>query len=139
MTEPTISELVNAQPERIRAYIHALEANADPAGTVQENTLMRDLLAQANAHIAGLNQQLGVAKRELESADQRANATQLKGMRLALAGDRLRELVMEGVPSERECSCHISPPCGDCVDYGGQREAADEWDEAVKPFNGDAS
>ena len=25
-------------------------------------------------------------------------------------------------PPERNCSCHISPPCNDCVDYAGLRE-----------------
>jgi hypothetical protein len=26
-------------------------------------------------------------------------------------------------PPEANCSCHISPPCGDCVNYSGAREA----------------
>jgi hypothetical protein len=28
-----------------------------------------------------------------------------------------------GEPPDRNCSCHISPPCHDCVEYGGWREA----------------
>lgn len=27
------------------------------------------------------------------------------------------------MPPDRNCSCHISPPCNDCVDYAGLREA----------------
>lgn len=26
---------------------------------------------------------------------------------------------------ERHCNCHISPPCNDCVEYGGLREIVD--------------
>lgn len=35
------------------------------------------------------------------------------------------ELLLENVeePPERNCSCHISPPCSDCVDHSGLREA----------------
>lgn len=30
---------------------------------------------------------------------------------------------MTGEPPDRNCSCHISPPCNDCVDYSGWRDA----------------
>lgn len=33
---------------------------------------------------------------------------------------------------ERDCSCHISPPCNDCVEYGGRREAIAFAKEAIK-------
>lgn len=32
------------------------------------------------------------------------------------------EFLMERCP-EPNCSCHISPPCNDCVDHSGEREA----------------
>ena len=32
-------------------------------------------------------------------------------------------LNMTGEPPDRNCSCHISPPCNDCVDYSGWRDA----------------
>jgi hypothetical protein len=36
----------------------------------------------------------------------------------------LIELVeMSEEPPERNCSCHINPPCRDCVNYSGIREA----------------
>lgn len=35
-------------------------------------------------------------------------------------------------PPERNCSCHISPPCNDCVEYGGLREAITFAEEAIK-------
>jgi len=30
---------------------------------------------------------------------------------------------------ERNCRCHISPPCNDCVEYGALREASDLLDQ----------
>jgi hypothetical protein len=32
-------------------------------------------------------------------------------------------LEMTEEPPKRNCSCHISPPCGDCVDHAGLRGA----------------
>ena len=42
------------------------------------------------------------------------------------------ELFMEVIdpPPERNCSCHISPPCNDCVENSGLREAF-EYAEGV--------
>lgn len=34
-------EAINAMPEPLRKYIHDLETNADPAGMVQENAILR--------------------------------------------------------------------------------------------------
>lgn len=28
-------------------------------------------------------------------------------------------------PPEKNCSCHIAPPCGDCVEYDALRDALD--------------
>jgi hypothetical protein len=43
------------------------------------------------------------------------------------------ELLVESVgrPPDGNCSCHISPPCNDCVDYGGLREAFESVDVAL--------
>lgn len=35
-------ESINALPQPVREYIHALEANCDPAGMVRENAMLRD-------------------------------------------------------------------------------------------------
>lgn len=40
-------------------------------------------------------------------------------------------------PPERNCSCHISPPCGDCVAYEGAREAFDAVDRAISKATGE--
>ncbi len=49
---------INALPERVRLYIHALETNADPAGMVQENVLLRDQTKALDAMIARLKSEL---------------------------------------------------------------------------------
>lgn len=34
-------------------------------------------------------------------------------------------------PPERNCACHLSPPCNDCVDYGSIRDAISNAEEAL--------
>ena len=48
--------------------------------------------------------------------------------RLEAWGDRLEELL--GDPPRANCSCHISPPCSDCVEWAAIREAKAEWNQA---------
>lgn len=36
-------------------------------------------------------------------------------------------------PPERNCSCHLNPPCGDCVDYGAIRDAHAQARAALTP------
>ena len=48
--------------------------------------------------------------------------------RLLVQREMLRgalELMLERCPEppEPNCSCHLSPPCNDCVDHAGEREA----------------
>lgn len=60
---------------------------------------------------------------------------------IRLAEGRAREKVLmvaieslvENVdrPPDANCSCHISPPCNDCIDYGGLREAFEWVDTAL--------
>lgn len=67
--------------------------------------------------------------------------TELKDalQQLAKAGQRVRELeialdlMLERAdePPEKNCSCHLSPPCNDCVDYDGLREAFAEAREVM--------
>lgn len=34
-------------------------------------------------------------------------------------------------PPEANCSCHIAPPCGDCINYSQLREAFEEGRAAI--------
>jgi len=48
----SISAAINALPEHVRRYVHDIEANCDPAGTVRDNVLLRDQLAAIEAKLA---------------------------------------------------------------------------------------
>lgn len=50
--------------------------------------------------------------------------------RIRLALEELLEHVEE--PPERNCSCFVSPPCNDCVDWSGLRSALAEARAALQ-------
>lgn len=39
-------------------------------------------------------------------------------------------------PPPVNCSCHLDPPCSDCVDYGGLREALEAARAALQKAGG---
>ena len=53
--------------------------------------------------------------------------------RLKLWADHLLDCIE--APPEPNCSCHISPPCSDCVDHGSLREAITETKAAIEAIN----
>lgn len=60
-----------------------------------------------------------------------AEQVQMKTALLHLAG--LAEDFMNEVSiPERNCSCHISPPCTDCVENSGLREIGSALENAIK-------
>lgn len=40
-----------------------------------------------------------------------------------------------GAPPDKNCSCHISPPCSDCVDYSHLRDVIASAKAALKEGN----
>ena len=64
-----------------------------------------------------------------EGLHQRIAAAQAREKVLMVAIESLVENVDR--PPYANCSCHISPPCSDCVDYGGLREAFEWVDRAL--------
>lgn len=46
---------------------------------------------------------------------------------LEVRGDQMND---ELYPPDSNCSCHISPPCNDCVDWSSMRMAKRDWVEA---------
>ena len=42
---------VNALPERLRSWVHRLETDADPAGTLRENFVLREAVAALGAKV----------------------------------------------------------------------------------------
>lgn len=53
-----------------------------------------------------------------------ASALESETQELALSLEALLESALEiiGEPPDRDCRCHISPPCSDCVDHAFTRE-----------------
>jgi hypothetical protein len=50
----------------------------------------------------------------------------------------LRHLLeMTGEPPDKNCSCHISPPCNDCVDHSGWRDAFDFANSSIAKATGE--
>ncbi len=39
-------------------------------------------------------------------------------------------------PPEANCSCHLNPPCSDCVEHSGAREAFALADAVLKKYDG---
>lgn len=79
---------------------------------------------------------LGVYKEQAELRKAREQVASLEQQRYALIAGL--ELFMEVVetPPERSCSCHISPPCNDCVNNSGLREAFEFAKEAIAKAEG---
>lgn len=59
-------------------------------------------------------------------ADLAARDAEIVGLKLRLGA--LAEMVTECVdaPPIKNCSCHISPPCNDCIENTGLRELFDD-------------
>ena len=85
----------------------------DGEGTTRAN----ERLAVIEAH----KRQLGDAESRLyEVSVHCANVEHRRDEILSALTDLL-DVIEE--PPERNCSCHISPPCSDCVDNSGLRDA----------------
>ena len=51
---------------------------------------------------------------------------------LKLALEALKDLLDQTeTPPDTNCSCHIAPPCNDCVDYSGVRYAIEQANKAI--------
>lgn len=48
----------------------------------------------------------------------------------------LEELLSNVDVPDKNCGCHISPPCSDCVNYSFLREAVEGCQSAVKAATG---
>ena len=62
-----------------------------------------------------------------------ACALEIETQELAEALASLLEsaLAIIGEPPERNCSCHLSPPCNDCVDHNFTREMLENARDAL--------
>jgi hypothetical protein len=65
---PSISAEINALPERLRRYIHDLETNADPAGTVRDAFAQRENCKALEAELVPLRRIVSNIENYLENA-----------------------------------------------------------------------
>lgn len=66
--QPT-SENINALPSPVRKYIHALETDCDPAGTIRSEVILREhLVPELRAHIDAQAAEIAALKAELATA-----------------------------------------------------------------------
>ncbi len=80
---------INTLPLRVKSYIHDLETNADPAGTIQELALLKDQTRQLDAVIARLKLEFMALQKKYTGAisawnreiDRDANACLLRAAR----------------------------------------------------------
>jgi uncharacterized coiled-coil protein SlyX len=86
---------------------------------------------------AELEQKLATAEKQIsielidayQAQQETIESLNLRVARLVDALNELTEMVEE--PPDRNCSCHISPPCSDCVEYSGLREALQQSRSAL--------
>lgn len=60
MSEFDASKEINSLPDPLRSYIHEIETNCDPAGTVRENLMLRDTVSALEIRLS--ESELEVAK-----------------------------------------------------------------------------
>jgi len=85
---------------------------------------LRRQLAEANEYARKLSIKVtdqGVEIQRLQATLQRKQD----------AGDLIFEELDDKTP-ERNCSCHLFPPCHDCTNHAASREAIKAWKEANK-------
>ena len=68
-----LAEEINELPERLRSWIHHLETDADPAGTLRENFVLREAAAALGAKVekaeARLDRLADIARRMVRPPD----------------------------------------------------------------------
>ena len=115
--EPTMGWCASIREGSVGSGNTIAEAVANLRARWEERSAAPVVQQSSTAQDAGKMVELQAANRELvEALDS-----------LEVWGDELSANVN---PPSRNCSCHINPPCNDCVDFTGQREAKQGWEDA---------
>lgn len=98
--------------------------------TVTNPAAVLELIRQRDAYLS-----------ELEATRDDNHSMMLEIHNLRIERDKLLaalELFMGRVdePPKSNCSCHLSPPCNDCVEYSGLREAFSDAHDAIAKAEG---
>ena len=112
---------LEAENERFKAFNVELTAkcnwyNSDGARLERERDELKRQLAELKGGLTYRNSLVCHLEKQL---------AEYKGLL-----SNLMEVVEE--PPESNCSCHISPPCSDCIEWSGLREALSEARTAMK-------
>lgn len=75
-----------------------------------------------------------LSKEEYDAVLNRVAKVLTAARSVTVASEHLIEMV--GHVPERNCSCHISPPCNDCVEWSALREAIQDVKDATNELNG---
>lgn len=93
-------------------------------------------LSNAMSHIDAQQARIADLELALFAENQKRQEVERQHGKLQVALDLMLERVPE--PPEANCSCHLSPPCNDCIDYGGEREAFELAKDAIAAVRGEA-
>jgi hypothetical protein len=100
-------------------------------------------IANARRIVACVNACAGIDNERLIEFDLHRSNLKLVDKIMALEQQRdellaaLQDLLsMQDVP-DSNCSCHINPPCNDCVNYSGIRESIEFAEKAIAKAQGD--
>ncbi len=118
--------------DQLKAMQHEIESLKEQVAHLQ---ILERQLDESNDENIKLKSAISrMADENIEFKEQLATVTaqrnSLEGA-LKLMLERIQE------PPDSNCSCHISPPCNDCVDFGGEREAFEVAKEALASLKGE--
>ena len=100
-----------------------------PAPAADRCELAEAEVEKLTATLASYARDVATLERERDEARAEAERLRKYAQSLAAAVEGFIENVAR--PPEQNCSCHLSPPCDDCVDYASLREAFEFADAAL--------
>ena len=115
-----------AERQRLTRERDELQAWKDSAMAVEREWDPNTLATMLGGRLG--EAQRVVIQREVPKLLERVKRFEDQVSRLKAWGDALEDLAPQ--PPDRNCSCHLHPPCSDCVDWGEIREAKENWREA---------
>jgi hypothetical protein len=113
-------------PQRANALLTGL--CQDAATKLEQMQLALDAWFDKTEWVQETAQPLELGMHRADVLKQRVEHLARSNAALVVALEDLMEAT--GRPPERNCSCHISPPCPDCIDYWDWREALENADSA---------
>lgn len=110
---------------RIVACVNACEGL--PTELMEEANGKGETLTAYLSKMAELTQELELSSR---AAHIRHSVLGVQNQSLRAALDNLLEHIE--LPPEANCRCFVAPPCNDCVEWSGLREAIEQVEKALK-------